>query len=117
MAMTILINMMHSEGRNPIQNHVREFLHKAKDYEELEEELHAELFRREADSNDKKDGGINQLDDVPDVLSDEQTWVDVWHQDLGWIQALAPAAKRPRTSDNDDEKPQDSKVPKGKGKG
>ena len=42
---------------------------------------------------------------------------DVWHEDFGWIQALAPAAKRPRAADNEDETPQDSKVPKGKGKG
>ena len=43
MAMTILIKMMPSDGRNSVQRHLRECLAKIKDYDELEEELHAEL--------------------------------------------------------------------------
>ena len=78
--------------------------------------MHSELFRREADNNDKKDGSFNQFDEGPEVASDEQAWVDVWHQDSGWIQALAPAAKRPRPAD-EDETPPDSKVRRDNGKG
>ena len=59
MAQTILIKMMPSEGRNSIQRHLREHLSKIQNYDELEEELYAELYSREADGD--KPGGFNQL--------------------------------------------------------
>ena len=49
LATVILIKMLPSDGRYPIQKHLRDFLSKAKNYDELEEELYAELCRREAD--------------------------------------------------------------------
>ena len=60
LAMTLLINMIPSEGRNSIQKHLREHLSKVKDFDELEEELHAELYRRETEN--KTDKGIKQLE-------------------------------------------------------
>ena len=56
---TILIKMMPSDGRNSVQRHLRESLANMKDYDEFEEELRAELYRREAETD--KAGGINQL--------------------------------------------------------
>ena len=46
MAQTILIKMMPSDRNNPMQKHLRGHRSKAKSYDELEEELQAELFRR-----------------------------------------------------------------------
>ena len=101
--------MMPSDGKNPMQKHFREHLSKAKSYDELEEKLHAELFRREAENHDKKDGGFNQAKEslVAPEAADEEVWVDAWHRGHGWIQALAPAAKRLRTADGQDKTPQD----------
>ena len=98
MAQTILIKMMPSDGKNSIQKHFREHLSKAKSYDELKEKLHAELFRRDAENHDKKDGGFNQVEEGPESTeaADEKIWMDVWYRDHGWIQALAPAAERPR---------------------
>ena len=49
--MTILIKIMPSDGRNSVQRHLRESLAKIQDYDELEEELHAELYRREVETD------------------------------------------------------------------
>ena len=74
-----------SEGRNSIQRHIREHLSKIKNYDELEEELYAELYRREADVD--KPGSFNQLGGPEEKNEDEkekgeewpeQTWQDVW---------------------------------------
>ena len=65
-----------------------------KGYDEPEEELHAELFRREAESGDKKERGFNHLDITEDVV-EEENWVGCWHQEHGWIQALRREDKTP----------------------
>ena len=52
--------MLPSDGRNPIQRYLREHMIKFKDYDELEEELNKELYRREAETD--KAGGINQVE-------------------------------------------------------
>ena len=118
MAQTILVKMMPSEGRSLMQRHLREHLSKIKSYDDLEEELYAELYRREADG--AKPGGINQLEKSDEKIEDEkekgeewpkQIWLDVWSPEYGWVQTLqALEAKRPR--EGDDETPQDSKVPR-----
>ena len=125
MAMTILIKMMPADGNRPMQKHLREFLSKANAYDELEEELYAELYRRESES-EKKEGCINQVEDEQGEDGDTE-WVEstAWHQETGWIQVLTPNAKRARLgpsqdshkSSEDEETPPDSKVPKGKSKG
>ena len=114
-----------SEGRNSIQRHLREHLSKIKNYDELEEELYAELYRREADGD--KPGGFNQLGGSEEKNEDEkdkgeewpeQTWQDVWSPEYCWVQALQ-ALEILRPWEGDDETPQHSKVPrtsKGKGK-
>ena len=113
-----------------MQRHLREHLSKIKNYNDLEGELYAELYRREADGD--KPGSLNQLGGSEDKNDDEkekveewpeQVWQDVWSPEFGWVQALqALETKRPR--EGDDETPQDSKVPrnskgkcKAKGKG
>ena len=50
MAQTILVKMMPSEGRNAMQRHLLEQPSKIKNYYDLEEELDAELYRREVPS-------------------------------------------------------------------
>ena len=118
MAATILIKMMPSDGRNSVQRHLRESLAKFKDYDELEEELHAELYRREAETD--KAGGINQLGALEGIEGEkdkdaewtEEIWQDVWSPEYGWVQALEN--KRPR--EGDDEGAQEAKVRKGDGK-
>ena len=49
MAITILVKMMLTDGRYPVQKYLRDNLSKIAGYDELEEELFAELHRREAD--------------------------------------------------------------------
>ena len=114
MAMIILIKMMPADGRNPIQRYLRENLAKFKNYDDLEEELHKELFRREAET-DK--GGINQLEDIEgekekDAQWPEEVWQDAWSPDYGWVQALEN--KRPR--EGEEEGNPEAKVRKGDGK-
>ena len=121
LAQTVLIKMMPSDGGNSIQKYLRECLASKKTYDELEEELHRELGRRE----DKKDmGGLNQLnidsgsgDAANTDEKDEFIERVMWDEELGWINALVPnPAKRSRASP-DDETPQDSKIPRVKGSG
>ena len=73
-----------------MQRHLREHLSKIKNYDDLEEELYAELYRREADGN--KLGGFNQLGGVEEKNEDEtdnveerpqQVWQDVWSPEYG----------------------------------
>ena len=74
MAMTILIKMMPSDGRNSVQRHLRECLAKIKDYDELEEELHAELYRREVETDNA--GGITQLGALAEIEGEKDKGVD-----------------------------------------
>ena len=48
-AITIFVKMMPADGRYPLQKYIRGHLSKIASYDELEEELFAELHRREAD--------------------------------------------------------------------
>ena len=81
-AKTILIKMLPSEGRNPIQRYLRENLQQYDDYDDLEEELHKELYRREAETD--KPSGINQIsedapeDDKEKVAEEEWAETTVW---------------------------------------
>ena len=123
-AITILVKMMLTDGRYRLQKYVRDHLSIIASYDELEEELFAELHRTEADGDEESESkGFNQLgkesvhkaDDknAGDKATDEE-WIEkiVWFDDWVWIQALTPSAKRART---DDETPADSRVPsKGK---
>ena len=70
MAQTILVKMMPSESRNSMQRHLREHLSKIKNYDDLEEEVHAELYRPEADAD--KPGGFNQLGGSEEKNEDEK---------------------------------------------
>ena len=97
MAMIVLIKMIQNVGRYLIQKHLRDFLSKIMAYDELEEELHATLYRREADG-DKKDGAINQLE-LPDQegeFEEEGDWITALSSEYESIQAIAQSAKRPR---------------------
>ena len=121
MSVTILVKMMPTDGRYPLQKYLRDLLCKELSYEQLEEELLAELHRREADGD--KGGDAKSIHQIAEEVSEgekekvaEEEWIEktVWNDDWGWIQALTPSPKRLRT---DDETPQDSRVPpKGKGK-
>ena len=77
---------------------------KAATYDDLEEELYAELYRRE--SENEKGGGINQLkgkaENKENEATDDVDWTEMtcWNQELGWIQVLAPSAKRARIEQN-----------------
>ena len=115
MAKTILIKMLPSDGRNPVQRYLRENLAKFEYYDDLEEELHKELYRREAET--EKTGGINQVEEiegekVKGAEWEEEVWQDVWSPDYGWVQALEN--KRPR--DGEEEGNPEAKVRKGDGK-
>ena len=115
MAITILVKMMPTDGRYPLQKYFRDHLSKIASYDELE--IFAELHRREADGDKGSDSkGFNQLgeesaqkpdDKNADDKATEEEWIEkiVWSVDWGWIQALKPSAKRART---DDETPADS---------
>ena len=59
-AMTILVKMIPNESRNSLQRHLREHLSKVTNYDDLEEELHLEMYRRESEG-DKESKNINQL--------------------------------------------------------
>ena len=59
-AMTILVKIMPSEGKNSLQRHLWEYLSKAATYDDLEEELLAELYRREGSESSAK--SFNQLE-------------------------------------------------------
>ena len=117
MAQTILVKMMPSEGWNSMQRHFREHLSKIESYDDLEE-LYAELYRREADG--KKLGGFNQLEKSDEKIDDEkeeaeewleQTWLDVWSPEYGWVQTLQ-ALETKRLREGDDATPQDSSSPR-----
>ena len=115
MAKTILIKMLPSDGRNPVQRYLRENLAKFEYYDDFEEELHKELYRREAET--EKTGGINQVEEiegekVKGAEWEEEVWQDVWSPDYGWVQALEN--KRPR--DGEEEGNPEAKVRKGDGK-
>jgi hypothetical protein len=71
MAMTILIKMMPSDGRKSFQRHLREHVSKTKSYDDLEEELFAELLCREADGDKTGSGGLNQLSE-PEMAEDNE---------------------------------------------
>ena len=115
MANTILIKMLPSDGRNSVQRYLRENLAKFEYYDDLEEELHKELYRREAETH--KTGGINQVEEIEgekekDAQWTEEVWQDVWNPDYGWVQALEN--KRPR--DGEEEGNPEAKVRNGDGK-
>ena len=115
MAKIILIKMLPSYGRNPLQRYLRENFAKFITYDDLEEELHKELYRREAETD--KTGGINQVEEiegekVKGAEWEEEVWQDVWSPDYGWVQALEN--KRPR--DGEEEGNPEAKVRKGDGK-
>ena len=109
-----------------MQKYLRDHLSKITSYDELEEELVAELHRRDADGEKGSDTkGFNQLgeesaqkpdDKTADDKVMEEEWVEktVWTDDWGWIRALTPSAKRART---DDETPPDFRAPPQKAKG
>ena len=87
--------MMPSDGRNSLQRHLREPFSKTKSYDDLEEELFAELQRREADGDKTGSGGVNQLSESEKKKENEKeeswpelTWQDVWSPECGWVQAL-----------------------------
>ena len=95
LALVILIKMRPSDGRYPIQKHLKNFLSKAKNFDELEEELYSELYRREADSD--KPGSLNQFGGLEEKNDDEkekseewpeQIWQEVWSPEYGWVQTL-----------------------------
>ena len=94
--MSILVKMMPNEDRNPLQRHLREHLSKVTDYDDLEEELHSEMYRRESEG-DKESKNINQLENQKianqedNVVDEESGWMECWHPELGWIQALPGA--------------------------
>ena len=73
-AMTILVKIMPNERRNSLQRHLREHLSKVTNYDDLEEELHAEMYTRESEG-DKESKNINQLEN-PKVANHEDNVVD-----------------------------------------
>ena len=87
-AMTILVKMMPNEIRISFQRHLREHLSKVTNYDDLEEELHAEMYRRESEG-DKESKNINQLENPKaanqedNVVDEESSWVECWHPELG----------------------------------
>ena len=88
---TILVKMMPTDGRYPLQKYLRDILVRMKSYEELEEELLAELHRREADGDKSGDAkGIHQVaeenpeDEKEKAAEDEWTEKTVWSDDWGW---------------------------------
>ena len=80
LAAVILIKMLPSDGRYATQKHLRDFLSKANNYDELEEELYAELYRREADGD--KPGGINQLGGPDGKNEDEKENGEEWPEQI-----------------------------------
>ena len=77
LATVIPIKMLTSDGRNSIQRHLREHLSKIKKYD-LEEELYAELCRREAEGD--KPGGLNELQE-PEKIEKEKN-KDDWPEEV-----------------------------------
>ena len=82
--------MLPSDCLYPIQKHLRDFLRKANNCDDLEEDLNAELYRREADGD--KPGGLNQLERFEEKNEDEKekgkewperAWLDVWSPEYG----------------------------------
>ena len=72
--MTILVKVMLNQNSNSIQRHLREQLSKVTNYDDLEEELRAELYRRESEGY-KESKNINQLEN-PKVANQEDNVVD-----------------------------------------
>ena len=92
MAITILVKMMPTDGRYPLQKYLRDNLSKLAGYDESEEELFAELHRREADGDEGGDAkGLNQIGEEGDKNADdkatEEEWTEktVWSEEWGWI--------------------------------
>ena len=80
LATVILIKMLPSDGQYPIQKHLRDFLSKARSYDELEEELYPELYRREADGD--KPGGFNKRGGLEEKNEDEKEKGEEWPEQI-----------------------------------
>ena len=70
MAKTILIKMLPSDGRNSVQRYLRENFAKFENSEDLDEELHKELHRREAETD--KTSGIHQMGALEEIEGEKE---------------------------------------------